>query len=217
MTATRGPQGRRERGKQDTLDRITAAARRLFADRGVGAVTTQQVADGADVAVGTLYLYAATKAELLIMVENEAFAAAVDQGRAAAAEAAGRGAVEEVTALVEPVVRCVRAQVENGRTYLVELAFGDPAEPHRRQGLAHAADLEAAIAETLGHDDRTPPAAAATLARVVAAVLHLATTATVHDHLTPDAVLADVRRQVEAVLAPRPSRPRPPGRSTPLG
>ncbi|WP_457962206.1 TetR family transcriptional regulator [Arthrobacter sp. D1-29] len=34
-------------------------------------MTTQQIADRADIAIGTLYLYAATKAELLIMVQNQ--------------------------------------------------------------------------------------------------------------------------------------------------
>jgi len=37
-----------------------AAARELFAQRGVSGVTTQQIADRADVAIGTLYRYAAT-------------------------------------------------------------------------------------------------------------------------------------------------------------
>jgi AcrR family transcriptional regulator len=89
-----------------------AAARELFAERGVSGVTTQQIADRADVAIGTLYRYAATKAELLIMVQNEKFAAAIDDGLAAASAAAGRGALEAVVALVCPVVACVREQVE---------------------------------------------------------------------------------------------------------
>jgi AcrR family transcriptional regulator len=104
-----------------------AAARELFAERGVSGVTTQQIADRADVAIGALYRYAATKAELLIMVQNEKFAAAID-GLAAAKAAAGRGALEAVVALVPPVAACVREQVENGRMYLLELVFGDPAE-----------------------------------------------------------------------------------------
>jgi AcrR family transcriptional regulator len=122
------PVGRRERAKRDKRERIMAAARQLFAERGVSGVTTQQIADRADVAIGTLYRYAATKAELLIMVQNEKFAAAIDDGLAAAKAAAGRGALEAVAALVPPVVACVREQVENGRKYLLELVFGDPAE-----------------------------------------------------------------------------------------
>jgi AcrR family transcriptional regulator len=66
----------------------------LFAEHGVGGVTTQQVADRADVAIDTLYLYASTKAELLIMAQNQKFAAAIDTGLAAAAVTARRGPLE---------------------------------------------------------------------------------------------------------------------------
>ena len=52
------PAGRRERNKQQKLDRITAAARELFAERGVDEVTTQEIADKADIGAGTLFLYA---------------------------------------------------------------------------------------------------------------------------------------------------------------
>jgi len=49
------------------------------------------------------------------MAQNEKFAAAIDDGLAAANAVAGRGALEAVVALVRPVVACVREQVENGR------------------------------------------------------------------------------------------------------
>ena len=42
------PIGRREWAKQDKRERIRAGARELFAEHGVGGVTTQQVADRAD-------------------------------------------------------------------------------------------------------------------------------------------------------------------------
>ena len=57
------PVGRRERNKQNKLDRITAAAGELFAKHGVDEVTTQQIADKADIGTGTLFLYAKTKGE----------------------------------------------------------------------------------------------------------------------------------------------------------
>jgi AcrR family transcriptional regulator len=76
-----------------------AAARELFAERGVSGVTTRQIAGRADVAIGTLYRYAATKAELLIMVQNEKFAAAIDGGGAPPAVAVPRSRYGEVTAL----------------------------------------------------------------------------------------------------------------------
>jgi AcrR family transcriptional regulator len=94
MNDARMPIGRCERAKQDKRDRSMAAARELFAEHGVGEVTTQQVADRADAAIDTLYPYASTKAELLIMVQNKRFAAAIDTGLAAAAVTARRGPLE---------------------------------------------------------------------------------------------------------------------------
>ncbi|WIE78947.1 TetR/AcrR family transcriptional regulator [Curtobacterium sp. MCSS17_016] len=196
--------GRRERGRQDKSRRILDAARTLFLERGVGGVTTQQIADRADVAVGTLFRYAATKAELLIMVENERFATAIDDGRAVVAVAAeaGAGAVPVVLALLGPVVRCVREHPENGRTYLHELVFGDPAEPNRHRGLALAQRLEDGVAAVLERHARVTTVDAPVLARVVTAVLHIGLTATVHQALTTEELLQDIRSQLAAILGP---------------
>ena len=201
MRDARIPMGRRERAKQDKRERITAAARELFAEHGVGGVTTQQVADRADVAIGTLYLYASTKAELLIMVQNQKFAAAIDTGLAAAAASPVRGSLEGVLALIRPVVTCVREHVENGRTYLHELVFGDPSEPYRHEGLTLSARLEDGIARLLTRDEHIGARDAATLARVITAIIHISTTATVYLHRTDDAVLCDIRDQVQATLS----------------
>ena len=76
--------GRRERNKAEKRDRIVSAASRLFAQHGFAATTTQQVAADADVADGTLFRYAPTKIELLLMVTNERLAPLLDAGRQAA-------------------------------------------------------------------------------------------------------------------------------------
>ncbi|MFF6787095.1 TetR family transcriptional regulator [Streptomyces sp. NPDC012510] len=196
------PIGRRERAKQDKRERIMTAARELFVEHGVDRVTTQQVARRADVAIGTLYLYASTKAELLIMVQNEKFAAALDSGLAAANAAVGQGALEPVIALIRPVVECVREHIENGRTYLRELVFGDPAEPYRQAGLTLAGRLEDGITDLLTRNEYIGAADAATLARVITAIIHISTTATVCLHRSDEAVLADIRDQIHATLAP---------------
>jgi AcrR family transcriptional regulator len=194
--------GRREQAKQDKRERIMTAAGELFVEHGVSGVTTQQIAHRADVAIGTLYLYAATKAELLIMVQNEKFADAIDVGLAAANDAVGQGALEPVIALIRPVVECVREHIENGRTYLHELVFGDPAEPYRQAGLALAGRLEDGITGLLIRDGYIRPADAATLARVITAIVHISTTATMYLHRSDEVVLADIRDQVHAILAP---------------
>jgi AcrR family transcriptional regulator len=106
-----------------------AAASELFAEHGVGEVTTQQIADRADAAIDTLYPYASTKAELLIMVQNQRFAAAIDTGLAAAAVTARRGRWKASSRSSAKWWACVREQVENGRTYLHELVFGNPSSP----------------------------------------------------------------------------------------
>lgn len=199
MSSGRVPIGRRERAKRAKRDRIMEAARELFAEHGVGGVTTQQVADRADVAIGTLYLYAATKAELLIMVQNQKFAAAIETGLASAG--ATRGSLDGVMALIHPVVACVREQVENGRTYLHELVFGDPSEPYRREGLALSARLEEGIARLLTRDERIDAPDAAILARVITAIIHISTTATVYLRRSDAAVIGDIREQVRATLS----------------
>jgi len=194
------PIGRRERAKRDKHARIMAAAGELIARHGVSGVTTQQIADRADVATGTLYLYASTKAELLIMVQNAKFAAAIDEGLAASSALGGNEALDGVAALIRPVVACVREQVENGRTYLHELVFGDPAEPYRREGLALSARLEDGLAGQIARGESIDAADAATLARVITSIIHLSTTATVYLDRSDDAVLADIRDQIRAIL-----------------
>src|SRR5687768_18062269 len=133
MSLTSQPVGRRERNKQAKLERITAAASELFAEHGVDEVTTQQIADKADIGTGTLFLYAKTKGELLLMVQNAQYAAALDRGRAAAETIPDP--VDAVMSMVQQIVHCNRAQIENGRTYLREMVFGDPEEPHHREAL----------------------------------------------------------------------------------
>lgn len=61
----------RERGKQRRRARIKEAARTVFVERGYEAATTREIADRADVSQGTLFVYAPTKSELLLMIIND--------------------------------------------------------------------------------------------------------------------------------------------------
>lgn len=60
--------GRRERNKLEKRARIVAAARALFGSKGFADTTTQEIAEKADIGTGTLFLYAKSKEELLVMV-----------------------------------------------------------------------------------------------------------------------------------------------------
>lgn len=192
------PLGRRERNKQDKLDRITSAARELFSEHGVDDVTTQQIAAQADIGTGTLFLYAKTKGELLLLVQNSAYADALARGTAAASHT--DDLLEAVMAIVRPVVECNRAQIANGRTYLREIVFGDPEEPHHREALALSAQTEDAIAAVLQRDRHLDSARAATLAHIVSAIMLLSMAATINVARPVDAIVQEIAHQVEALL-----------------
>ena len=190
--------GRRERNKQDKLDRITAAASELFAQRGVDEVTTQEIADRADIGAGTLFLYAKSKGELLLLVQNSTYADAIAQGRAAAEGMTGT--LDAVMAIVRPVVECNRKHVGNGRTYLREIVFGDPAEPHHREALELTVQTEEAIAAVLGRDGRTTAKDAAARAHIVSAIMFISMAATVNAADPVDDVVQEIRDQVRVLL-----------------
>lgn len=192
------PVGRRERNKQAKLDRITAAARELFAEHGIDDVTTQQIADRADIGAGTLFLYAKSKGELLLLVQNSAYADALAKGTADAAETPGL--LEAVMAIIRPVVECNRKQIDNGRTYLREMVFGDPNEPHHHAALTLAGGTEAAIADVLQREGRSASEAAVKLARVVSAIMFLSMAASTNVSRSIEDLLQDIRSQVAAIL-----------------
>jgi AcrR family transcriptional regulator len=60
--------GRRERNKREKRQRIVDAAKQLFGTKGFAQTTTQEIAEAADIGTGTLFLYAKTKEDLLVMV-----------------------------------------------------------------------------------------------------------------------------------------------------
>jgi len=198
MSVAPPPLGRRERNKQAKLERITAAASALFAEHGVDDVTTQQIADAADIGTGTLFLYAKTKGELLLLVQNAHYATALERGRAAAEEKST--ALDAVVALVAPIVACNRVHVDNGRTYLREMAFGNPTEPHHAEALAIVARTEDATADVLAQRTGLARTEAVTLAHVISAILFLTMASSEYVDSDVEGIVAAVRAQVAAIL-----------------
>ena len=68
----------RERNRRDKLQRITGAARALFVEKGFDDTTTREIARRADVALGTLFLYAADKRDLLFLICTDELEALTD-------------------------------------------------------------------------------------------------------------------------------------------
>jgi hypothetical protein len=109
--------------------------------------------------------------------------------------------LEAVLAIVQPIVECNRSQVENGRTYLREMVFGDPAEPRHAEALTIVAQTEEAVAAVLRRDQRVKDSDALTLARVVSGVMFLSTAMSLNVTWSIEEVMHDIRRQLSALLA----------------
>lgn len=63
--------GQRERSKREKRRRIGEVARRVFIEKGFDAATTREIAVEAEVSVGTVFVYASDKRELLLMIVND--------------------------------------------------------------------------------------------------------------------------------------------------
>ncbi|QQS01904.1 MAG: TetR/AcrR family transcriptional regulator [Austwickia sp.] len=134
------PEGRRERNKRLKHEAILAAADELFREKGYDAVTTQEIAERADVSNGTLFRYARTKADLLLTVQSERLRAGCDRGVAMAR--AGADPVEAIMALLVPLAETGMSRPELVVAYQRELLFA----PGDRAGhLGTVEGLEAAI------------------------------------------------------------------------
>jgi len=61
------------------MRRILAASQKLFSSQGFDGTTVQRIADEADIAVGTLFLYVSDKSELLLRLFHNAVGVDLDQ------------------------------------------------------------------------------------------------------------------------------------------
>ena len=199
------PLGRRERGKLDKQGRIHAAAAALFAARGYSAVTTQEIADQADVAIGTLFRYATSKAELLTMVYNADLRAGIDAGLAAASPDADP--TERIMLLLGPLLSSGIRQHENMAAYQREILFGDPDGAYRAEALDLVDRLESSIAGTLsqlaepGSEPRLRPGVDVKLAaRSIFSALHMEIIRTGLGRETPADLPGTLRAEIDLLM-----------------
>jgi AcrR family transcriptional regulator len=74
--------GLRERSKIDKRRRILEAAREVFIEHGYDAATTREIAARADVSIGTVFVYAKDKRDLLLQIVNDDLEAINARGQA---------------------------------------------------------------------------------------------------------------------------------------
>ena len=125
--------GRRERNKLEKRNRIVAAARQLFATQGFADTTTQQIAEKADIGTGTLFLYARSKEDLLVMVfHDEMLATAQEAFRDLPGD---MPLIDQVMQVFEHMVIYHERDLVLARLLLKEILMPD--RPDRSQELSH--------------------------------------------------------------------------------
>ena len=134
--------GRRAQAKAQKRARICAAADELFRAQGYAGTTTQQVADVADVAAGTVFTYAASKPELLMMVMNHRLRTELARGMAAAEDVTDP--LAGIMTLLTPLLELAAADRETFVLFVREVLFGNEGE-HRAESQAAIDQLTTSI------------------------------------------------------------------------
>lgn len=196
--STEAPVGRRERNKLEKLERITAVARELFAEKGIHEVTTNEVALRADIAAGTLFLYAKTKGELLLLAQNASYAEAHEQGLKASAK--HKEPVAAILALMKPIIVCNREHVENGRTYLQEVVFGASSDGYRQEAIGLMAETERAVAEIAARSTDRHDSLALNRARAAMAIMFLTLSSPLNVVKSVEDLLAELETQLRLLF-----------------
>jgi AcrR family transcriptional regulator len=173
QTRTGSTGGLRERKKRDKSDRIFEVATRLFAEHGYSHVTTQQIAEVAQVGTGTLFRYVGSKAELLMMVMNERLRLGTEQGIELARQ--GGSPTDAILAMLAPLGTESLAHPENTIVYQRETLFGSG--PHRDLAAERVSQVEDAIHTVLrlhaDRHDRPRSADLADVAHVIYATVYM--------------------------------------------
>ena len=124
--------GLRERKKLIRLQRIVAAARDLFINKGFSNTTIQDIAAEADVGLGTLYLYAKSKEDLLVMVFKDDILRMIETSYASIP--ADAPLLEQLMVFFDVHIRYHAHDQVLSRTVLKELSFSTTEQ--RRQDIA---------------------------------------------------------------------------------
>ena len=114
------PAGLRERGKLERLRRIKEAAFEVFRTEGYAGASTRQIAQIAEVSIGTIFVYAKDKRDLLFLVLNEDLDAIASAS--IAATSADGSCVARIIALLAPIYEYFARDPELARTTVQESA-----------------------------------------------------------------------------------------------
>jgi AcrR family transcriptional regulator len=126
----KAPKGRRELNREDKLRRIKAAARKLFIAHGYDDASTREIAMRAGVALGTLFLYAVDKRDLLFLVVNDDFEDVTIQASAAVRPEASL--LNNLLSAFRPLYDLFGREPRIARLALREMMFYDAGDQAKR-------------------------------------------------------------------------------------
>ena len=192
---------RREQNKAEKRGRIIAAARALFAHKGFEATTTQQIAEAADVAVGTLFLYAKTKDELLILVFRQEMIELVERAYQTARHEAAL--IDQLITFFETFVTYHERDLPLARALMRQLGYVASAEQRAEvgelmTGLLRRLALLLESAKGRGEAQLDTPLVAA--AQAVFGVYYLNLIKLLSGYVTREQFGRDLKGQLELVL-----------------
>jgi AcrR family transcriptional regulator len=136
---------KRERNKQEKRARLLAAARGVFAKKGFAATTTAEIATRAGVGAGTLFLYFASKEDLLV----DLFRAEMDRviERAFATLPRRASLLTELLYVYGAMIEHHERDPELARAFVKEMLF--VSAPDRAQVFEFIDGLDARVAERI--------------------------------------------------------------------
>ena len=126
LDAAARPMGQRERNKIDKLRRIKDAARELFIAKGFDDTMTREIAIRAGVGLGTIFVYAANKRDLLFLIVNDELENITKEAEASISEQASL--LENLLDVSRRHYEFFRRQPALSRLVLREMVFYDSGE-----------------------------------------------------------------------------------------
>ncbi|WP_330212011.1 TetR/AcrR family transcriptional regulator [Pseudomonas sp. Z18(2022)] len=139
--------GRRERHKLDKLERISNATHLLFSREGYERTTLREIAKEADVALGTLSLYARDKRDLVLLIFNRVIPPLIEQGRTNSRRP--RTLTNKMVAFFEPFYQAYAKETPLYRIVLGQLLSGTESV-HARENDAIRTEMIAYLAKMIG-------------------------------------------------------------------
>jgi AcrR family transcriptional regulator len=115
--------GRRELNKAEKLNRIKKAARELFISKGFDETTIREIAAVAEVGLGTVFVYAENKRDLLFLISNDGLEEAARKAQASIGETTPL--IENLLSAFHPLYQFFARQPALSRLVLREMTFYD--------------------------------------------------------------------------------------------